>query len=624
MHHQWLGSFFPSQASRLTLVLFVLLGSAFSPARGEVVIADVFARPITSLNGQWHVIVDPYDTGFFDYRLKPYDESAKISGGFALDHQPKDKTELVEYNFDTSPTLNVPGDWNSQDDKLYYYEGSVWYRTKFNVKKRAPDHRLFIYFGAANYEADVYLNGKKLGKHIGGYTPFAYEITGLAKDSGNSLVVRVNNVRHADGVPTINTDWWNYGGLTRDVLLVEEPATFISNFLVRLRPGTTNTIEARVQLDGLDKQQAVKITLPSLGLTTEAVANQDGIAQCELSATNLALWSPENPVLNDVEISSSADDVKDRVGFRTITTSGRDILLNGKKLFLRGICIHEENPLRGGRAWSEDDARLLLGWAKELGCNFVRLAHYPHNEHMARLADQMGIMCWEEVPVYWTIQWTNSATLANAKKQLADLIARDQNRASVVVWSVANETPVSEARTEFLKSLVDEARVLDGTRLISAAMEVRSESDAPLHKIVDDPFGQYTDLCSFNQYTGWYDGLPEKIDRISWSIKYNKPVVISEFGADAKAGFHADALTRFSEEYQADVYKRTLPMLEKIPGFSGCTPWILCDFRSPRRLLAGVQDGWNIKGVIGHHGEKKMAFDVLKNFYAEKAKEEAQ
>ncbi len=116
-----------------------------------------------------------------------------------------------------------------------------------------------------------------------------------------------------------------------------------------------------------------------------------------------------------MEISSGEDQLKDRIGFRTIATSGQDILLNGHKVFLRGIAIHEENPLRGGRAWSEADARLLLGWAKELGCNFVRLAHYPHNEHMARLADEMGIMVWEEIPVYWTIEWTNADTLANAK-----------------------------------------------------------------------------------------------------------------------------------------------------------------------------------------------------------------
>jgi len=605
------------------LVLLSSLVLAGPLAHSETTIADVFARQTTSLNGQWHVIVDPYDTGYFDYRHQPYDEGGKVTGGFGLDHLAAGKTELIEYNFDTSPTLKVPGDWNSQDDKLFYYEGSVWYRTKFDQKPFAAGHRLFVYFGAANYEADVYLNGKKLGKHIGGFTPFAYEITKLIKEKGNSLVVRVNNNRHAEGVPTINTDWWNYGGITRDVMLVEEPETFISNFLVRLKQGATNVIEGRVQLNGAQKETFVKINFPTLHITAQLMADPDGLAQFELAATNLALWSPEQPVLNDVEISTSTDDVKDRVGFRTIATSGRDILLNGKKVFLRGVSIHEENPLRGGRAWSEEDARQLLGWAKELGCNFVRLAHYPHNEHMARLADEMGIMCWEETPVYWTIQWTNQETLANAKKQLGDLIARDQNRASVVVWSVANETPISEARTKFLKTLVEEARSLDSSRLISAAMEVHTEPGAPLRKIVDDPFGEYTDLCSFNEYTGWYDGLPDKIDQITWDVKYEKPVFISEFGADAKQGFHADALTRFSEEYQADVYQRTLPMLEKIPGFSGCTPWILCDFRSPRRLLPGIQDGWNLKGLISRDGQKKMAFDVLKNFYNEKARAEA-
>jgi beta-glucuronidase len=601
------------------VILLAGLALAIAPARAEVVIANVFARPTTSLNGRWHVIVDPYDTGYYDYRHQPYDEAPKISGGFALDHLADSKSELVEYNFDTSPTLNVPGDWNSQDDKLFYYEGSVWYRTKFDVKKTAPDHRLFLYFGAANYEADVYLNGAKLGKHIGGFTPFAYEITGLARDTGNSLVVRVNNQRRSAGVPTINTDWWNYGGLTRDVLLVEEPATFISDFLVRLKPGTTNTIECRVRLDGADRQKAVKIAFPKLQLAAEPMADQDGVAQCDLPATNLALWCPENPTLYAVDISAGDDRLQDRVGFRTIDTCAREIRLNGKPVFLRGIAIHEENPLRGNRAWSEADARLLLGWAKELGCNFVRLAHYPHNEHMARLADEMGLMCWEEVPVYWTIEWTNADTLANAQAQLADLIVRDQNRASVIVWSVANETPVSEPRTKFLRTLVDEARSRDGTRLVSAAMEVRIDPADPNHKIVDDPFGEFTDLCSFNQYTGWYDGLPDKIDHLTWSIKYDKPVFISEFGADARQGFHADALTRFSEEYQADVYRRTLPMLEKIPGFSGCTPWILCDFRSPRRLLSGVQDGWNLKGLVSAHGEKKLAFTVLQDFYAQKA-----
>jgi beta-glucuronidase len=610
-------------------LLLVGISLAVLNVRAETVIADVFARNVTSLNGKWNIIIDPYDTGYFDYRRQPYDANGKVTGGYALDKQAKDKSDLVEYNFDTSPMLNVPGDWNSQDDKLLYYEGSIWYRKKFDAKISAPGHRLFVYFGAANYEADVYLNGQKLGKHIGGFTPFAYEITKLVKDAGNSLVVRVNNNRHAEAVPTVNTDWWNYGGLTRDVLLVETPATFIVNFSTRLKKGTTDTIEATVQLDGAQKEQSVRISLPSLPIAAAMKSDTNGLARFELTTPNLRLWSPENPALTAVEISAGDDSLNDKVGFRSIATSGQDILLNGKKVFLRGICIHEEVATEGRRAWSDADARKLLGLAKDLGCNFVRLAHYPHNEHMARVADEIGILCWEEIPVYWTIAWTNEVTLANAKKQLADLIARDQNRASVIVWSVANETPVSEARTKFLKSLVDTARSLDGSRLVSAAMEVHSGTmenrpiaENEVLKVVDDPFGEYTDICSFNQYTGWYDGTPEKIDRTTWSIKWQKPVFISEFGADAKQGLHGDASARFTEEYQADLYRRTLLMLDKIPGFSGCTPWILTDFRSPRRPLAGIQDGWNIKGMIGHNGEKKMAFDVLKNFYDEKAKTE--
>ncbi len=602
-----------------TLLLSIAISLSAAAAHGQVMIGDVFARHPVSLNGKWHYIVDPYDTGYYDYRREAYDKQPHPSSGYFLDQRPKDKSDLVEYNFDASPTMNVPGDWNTQDEKLYYYEGSVWYRTKFDVKKLAAGNRLFVYFGAVNYEADVYVNGKKLGRHVGGFTPFAFEITGLAKEKGNSLVVRVNNVRHVEGVPTVNTDWWNYGGITRDVLLVETPETFISYFSLRLAHDKAKGIVCEFALDGPQKDQTLKVSLPQLHLSNEVRAN-GGNTFGMAAPASLSLWSPEKPVLYDVEIQCGNDKVTDRIGFCTVATSGDKILLNGKPVFLSGVSIHEENPLRGGRAYSEDDARLLLGWAKELGCNFVRLAHYPHNEHMARVADELGIMVWEEIPVYWTIQWNNSDTLSLAQQQLSDLIFRDQNRASVIVWSVANETPVSDARTKFLKTLVDVARSLDGTRLISAAMEVRSDPQHPEHKIVDDPFGQYTDLLSFNEYVGWYDGTPPKIDRITWSLKYKKPVVISEFGADAKQGLHADALTRFSEEYQADVYRRTLPMLSKIPGFSGCTPWILCDFRSPRRPLPGIQDGFNRKGLISSEGKKKAAFEVLRKFYDEKEK----
>ncbi len=594
--------------------------------RADTALLNVYARPGLNLDGKWSVIVDPYLNGYYNYRLEPFDASPNPTGGYFLDRKPRDKTDLVEYDFDQSPTLDVPGDWNSQDQKLFYYEGTVWYRRKFDWHPSAPGHRLFLYFGAANYEADVYLNGRKLGHHLGGFTPFEFEVTGRVNPTANSLVVRVDNRRRPEGVPTINTDWWNYGGLTRDVLLVETPATFIRDYHVQFPKGGRDRIEATVRLDGppaaagaSPASRRVTISIPEAGLVATAEAGADGVAHVEFPAPRLALWSPVHPKLYTVELAAGDDHISDRIGFRTIETRGADILLNGRSVFLRGVSLHEEDPLRGGRVTTEAEARMLLGWARELGCNFVRLAHYPHNEYMARVADELGLMLWEEVPVYWTIHWEDPGTLANAQAQLADLVVRDRNRASVIVWSVANETPVSEPRTRFLKSLVDLARSLDSGRLVSAAMEVETDPADDNHKIVGDPFGAYTDLLSFNEYVGWYVGLPDKLPKIRWTLKYDKPVVISEFGADALQGFHADKLTRFSEEYQDDVYRQTLTMLQRIPQWRGATPWILCDFRSPRRPLPHIQDGWNRKGLIGENGVKKMAFFTLKEFYDAKA-----
>jgi beta-glucuronidase len=232
----------------------------------------------------------------------------------------------------------------------------------------------------------------------------------------------------------------------------------------------------------------------------------------------------------------------------------------------------------------------------------------------------MGIMVWSEIPVYWTIDWGNESTYKNAEDQLTAMINRDKNRANIIIWSVANETPVSDARNLFLLNLIVKARELDNTRLISAALEKHTISDNPPLFAVEDPFAQYVDVLSFNQYLGWYDGLPEKCSRSNWTIKFEKPVIISEFGGDAKFGYHADKDTRWSEEFQEELYTRNLEMLDKIPQLRGLTPWILTDFRSPRRLLPGIQDGWNRKGLFSDIGEKKKAFFILQDFYNKKQK----
>ncbi len=599
----------------LLIVFAITCLSVYSNIHSQTAIININHRNTFSLNGEWNYIIDPYETGYYEYRYVPYDQNPDPQGGYFLDKKQRNKSELIEYSFDKSLTLQVPGDWNSQDEKLLYYEGTLWYRKVFDYRTSSRDSRVFVYFGAVNYETDVYLNGKKLGKHIGGFTPFNYEITSLLRDTGNSLVVKVDNKRRVEGVPTLNTDWWNYGGITRDAAIVEVPSTFILDYAVRLKKGSNQEIEGYVKLDGETDNQKILIEIPELKIQKEVTCDTDGLATFNFAVRKIERWSPSDPRLYQVNIIGQTDRVSERIGFRSIQTSGTEILINGKPVFLRGICIHEENPQRGGRAYSENDARLLLNWAKELNCNFVRLAHYPHSEYMARLADEMGIMVWEEIPVYWTIAFDNPVTFDNAKQQLTDLIHRDKNRASVIIWSMANETPVSESRNSFLKGLVMHARSMDSTRLISAAMEAHGDKDEPDTRIVEDPFSGFVDIISFNEYVGWYDGLPERCDRISWKIPYNKPVIISECGGGALQGLAGDSLTRWSEEYQEDLYQRTLDMLIKIPQFRGVSPWILCDFRSPRRVLPGIQDGWNRKGVIGQNGLKKKAFFVLKDFY---------
>lgn len=591
--------------------------SLSSLAAQDKLLINTYNRSVTSLNGYWNYIVDPYENGFYNYRYQPF-ENQQIpgNGAYFTNAKPKSPSDLIEYDFDASDSLHVPGDWNTQKEKLYYYEGTIWYKKSFDYIKIKDSNRVFVYFEAANYQADVYLNGKKLGKHTGGFTPFNFEITQLLKETDNFLVVKVDNKRIKEGVPTLNTDWWNYGGLTRDVKLIETASNFIQDYFIQLDPKNKEHIVGHIALNGKDiASKKIQLEIPDLKIKKTFTTDNQGIAFINLKHNNINYWSPSNPYLYKVILKTDDDELIDSIGFRSVKTQGKNILINEQPIFLKGISIHEESPIRGGRAYNKDDAQQLLEWAKELGCNYVRLAHYPHNEHMIRLADKMGILVWEENPVYWTIAWENKDTYQNAENQLTEVINRDKNRASVIIWSMANETPTSEARNIFLGKLASKTRALDPTRLISAALEQSSYQGSTTVRTIADDFAEQVDVLSFNQYIGWYDGLPEKARTIKWKITQNKPVLISEFGAGAKFGYHGAKETRWTEEYQEYLYVETLKMISNIDQLQGFSPWILVDFRSPRRPLPKIQDDWNRKGLISEKGEKKKAFFVLKEFY---------
>jgi len=597
---------------KLMLVLLACI-SALSLVKADTILNNVYARHTQSLNGSWNSIVDPFDNGYYDYRLNV------SNNGFFKNQKAKSKSDLVEYNFDTAPLMRVPGDWNTQDNKLFFYEGSIWYKKDFSYSPK-PGTRVFLYFGAVNYLANVYLNGEPIGTHEGGFTPFSFDVTDKLKAGNNFVILRVNNVRKPDGVPTVNSDWWNYGGITRDVMLVETPQIFVDDYLIQLPKGAYDKVEGYVQLNEKMAGVNVSVEIPELKIQKKLTTDASGKAMFVLNAKP-KLWSPESPKLYDVIVRNGEEVLKDRIGFRQIETKGKSILLNGKQTFLRGISIHEEAPYRQGRVFSKEESVLLLSWAKELGCNFVRLAHYPHNEFMVRAAEEMGLMVWSEIPVYWTIHWSNPETFRNASTQLNDMMERDKNRCGIIIWSVANETPHSDARDKFLADLAAQVRAKDNTRLLSMAMEVTGTKGNVSQ--VKEYMSKYVDIISFNNYLGWYSGTPEDCKTRQWDIPYDKPFFISEFGGGALQGKHGDKDERWTEEYQEELYKNTLDMYNRVDGFAGTSPWILMDFRSTRRQLNGIQDFFNRKGVISERGLKKKAFYVLQDFYRMKKEQEA-
>ncbi|WP_028903035.1 glycoside hydrolase family 2 protein [Prevotella sp. P6B4] len=602
---------------KLLSTLMLSVSVVFTVSAGDFtlpLIQNVNAYETCSLNGDWNYIVDVQEEGFYDYRMKP------MRNGFFINAKSQKPEDLIEYDFDKSPTMKIPSDWNTQDEKLFFYEGTVWFKKCFQAVPMT-ECRTLLYFGAVNYDCHVWVNGKKAGHHVGGFTPFNYDISDLLKKGENTVIVKVDNKRHAEDVPTQIFDWWNYGGITRDVKLVKVPINYLENYDLQLKKAANKAkvreLAFSAKMNTKEAGHLVEVYIPELKLKQQFTTDADGQVSgtLKVAAKKLQLWCPENPKRYDVQLTLDTGMVADSIGFRTIETRGKQILLNGKPIFLKGISIHNEKPNGGGRANSVEDAHTLLSWAKELGCNFVRLAHYPHHEEMVREAERMGILVWSEIPVYWTIAWTNPNTFANAKQQLTDMIARDHNRANVIIWSIANETPHSAERDKFLGGLAKYARTLDNTRLISMAMEVTGASNYVNR--LNDNMNEYVDVVSFNQYIGWYRDVNDA-PKMKWVIPYDKPVIISEFGGGARYGYHGAKNQRWTEEFQENLYKENTAMLDKIEGLAGTTPWILKDFRSPRRVLPGVQDYYNRKGLVSDKGEKKLAFYVLKKWYETK------
>lgn len=559
-------------------------------------LVHVRGRPRTSLAGAWHFTIDPFEEGL---RQRWHEDCFRPMAG---------RARPFDYALDDSlPTMPVPACFNLVRSELRHYEGMTWYGRWLEGQAARPGERVFLRVGAAPYDCKVFLDGAFVGNHLGASTPFMVELTDRLTDR-SFLHLALDNARRPERVPTHHFDWFNYGGLFREVELVRLPAVFVKDLFVRLVPDRSlRRIAVDLRLsDPVDGRARVRIR--ELGVDRELeVAAGHGRVELELAPE---LWSPGRPRLYAIEAGFGADRVEDRVGFREIRAEGGEILLNGEPVYLKGVCVHEDDAALG-RVASEADLRRRFAHARELGCNFLRLAHYPHHERTAELADELGFMLWAEIPVYWAIAFDREATFADARNQLAELVLRDRNRASVIVWGVGNENADSDARLAFMARLAAAARALDGTRLVSAACLVDRSA-----RRIEDRLVAHLDVVGINEYYGWYEPRIEDLAAILAAGAGGKPIVISETGAEAPAGRQGGRDEPFTEERMVAVLEAQVETVQAASAVKGFCPWLLYDFRSLRRL-GPTQRGWNRKGLIAEDKQtKKQAFAVIRQAYA--------
>lgn len=585
---------------RKLLILSILLGSVVSASASAL--TNVYGRQYRMLNGRWDAIVDLYDQG---ERMKVYEN-----------RKPQGETDFYEYSFDGGLRLEVPGDWNSQDPELKYYEGTVWYGRHFDADPK-PGEREILYFGAVSYRCNVYLNGKMIGCHEGGFTPFEFDVTGDLKKGDNFLAVEVNNRRTKDAIPALAFDWWNYGGITRDVMMVTVPDNYVRDYTVQLDKRLPDVVNVDVRMSRPEAGVKVSVDIPGLKKRFEGVTDATGKVKGSMKIKNLKRWAPEAPVLYDVTVTGGVDKVEERIGFRNIEVDGTRILINGKPQFMRCVSFHEEIPQRMGRAFSKADATMLLSEARDLGVNMIRLAHYPQNEYTVRMAEEMGIVLWQEIPIWQGIDFTDAGTLAKARGMLTEMIDRDKNRCAVGFWGVANETKPGEARDAFLKELLATGKSIDTTRLYVAAFDLVEFDRERRVFSMNDPFTDNLDVVAVNKYMGWYHPWPLSPDKAVWDVNPDKPLIISEFGGEALYGQSGseDIVSSWSEDYQARLYRDNIEMFNHIPNLAGVSPWILFDFRSPFRFHPANQEGWNRKGLVSDRGQRKKAWYLMRDYY---------
>ncbi len=554
--------------------------------------------------------------------------------------------------------IAVPGSWNEQYADLYDYLGLGWYLTRTYVPRGWRGERIFIRIGSANYSGTVYVNGEWLGQHEGGHLPFAFEVTEHVRwDGENTIAIAVENHLTPTRVPAGNIpsplgsfasyprttfDFFPFAGLHRPVALFTVPRIHIRDVsVVTGVDGADGTVSVTVRASESSVATGSARLVGGESVVGADLAFADGTARAELRVPNARLWSDADPYLYGLTVEldgQSAGDIRgDRytlpVGIRTVEVRGKEILLNGGPVKLNGFGRHEDFYASGKGL----NLPLLVkdyGLMRWVGARSYRTSHYPYSEEEMQLADRGGFLVIDEIPAV-SLQFEDDENAAErltvCQQQLAELIARDKNHPSVVMWSVANEPlparlslagagaeagergedPSVARGKAFLDTLLGQARHLDPTRPVTLV----GVMGGPPEWLAG------CDVVCLNRYWGWYvDGgqleqglkhLEAELDA-TWNA-FHKPIVLTEFGADTVPGLHGQPAVMWTEEYQADLIRGYLEVAARKDYVVGMQVWSFADFaavQSPMRV-----GGLNLKGVFTRAREPKLAAHVLRELW---------
>ena len=577
-------------------------------------------------------------SGFWDFKLDPEDVG-EAEGWFNGLSDPR--------------TIAVPASWNELFQDTRDYLGTAWYVNEFYVPQGWHGQAIFLRVGSANYAAKVWINGQYVGEHQGGHLPFAFEINDyVSLDKPNVVAIMVEgklaptrvppgNIDRGgmggfmSGYPNTSFDFFPYTGIQRPVILYAVPKTRIEDITVITEiEGTNGVVKVAVKQTGQSGTGKAMLDGEN-GTLIADMSFVDGVASAAIAVPEARLWSPEDPYLYALTVTlTDGDTIIDRytldVGIRTISVEGGKILLNGKPIYLTGFGRHEDFPVHG-RGLNmplivKDYA--LLKW---IGANSYRTSHYPYSEEQMVMADREGILVIDEIPAVG-LQFEDSeeniqTRLAMCKQQMEELIARDKNHPSVVMWSVANEpmppamirrflgggdTTADEAKeargTTFFQELFDLTRALDPSRLVTLV----GVMGGPLDWL------DLADVVCINRYWGWYmqggriemgaEFLAQELDGLYEQL--GKPIIITEFGADTIAGAHSDPPEMWSEEYQTEFLRAYLDVAAERPFVAGLHVWNFADFKTGQGTHRA--SGLNMKGVFTRDRRPKMAAHLLR------------